>query len=34
MIYTIFIIDHIQHLMNESKMNFFAYNSDRRMYIS
>jgi hypothetical protein len=29
----IFIIDHIHHLMNESKMQSFAYNSDRRMYV-
>jgi len=30
--YIIFIIDHIHHLMNKSKMLIFAYNSDRRMY--
>jgi hypothetical protein len=29
----IFIIDHIHHLMNESKILIFAYNSDRRVYI-
>jgi len=28
----IFIIDHIHHLMNESKMLIFAYNSDWRVY--
>jgi len=28
----IFIIDHIHHLMNESKIQNFAYNSDRRVY--
>jgi hypothetical protein len=28
----IFIVDHIHHLMNESKMESFAYNSDRRVY--
>jgi len=30
----VFIIDHIHHLMNESKMLIFAYNSDRRVYIN
>jgi len=30
MIYTVFIIDYIHHLINESKMLIFAYNSDRR----
>jgi len=25
----IFIVDHIHHLMNESKMLMFAYNSNR-----
>jgi len=29
----IFIIDHIHHLMNESKMLIFAYNSDRYIVI-
>jgi len=29
MMYMVFIIDHIQHLMNESKMLTFAYISDR-----
>jgi len=33
MTYTIFIIDHIHNLMNESKMQSSAYNSDRRVYI-
>jgi len=30
--YTIFIIDHIHHLMNEPKIVIFAYNNDRRVY--
>jgi len=34
MMYMIFIIDHIHYLMNESKMLTFAYNSDRRVYVS
>jgi len=33
MMHMIFIIDHIYHLMNESKMQSFAYNSDQRIYI-
>jgi len=33
MMYVVIIIDHIHHLMNEPKMLFFAYNSDRRVYI-
>jgi hypothetical protein len=33
MMYMDFIIDHIHHLMNESKMFIFAYNSDRRVYL-
>jgi len=28
----IFIIDHIHHLINKSKILIFAYNSDRRVY--
>jgi len=28
-----FIIDHINHLMNESKILIFVYNSDRRVYV-
>jgi len=28
----VFIIDHMHHLMNESKMQSFAYNSDRKVY--
>jgi len=28
MMYTVFIIDHIHHLMNESKKLIFTYNSD------
>jgi len=28
--YTVFIIDHIHHLMNEYKLLIFTYNSDRR----
>jgi uncharacterized membrane protein YkgB len=32
MMYIVFIIDHIHHLMNESKIQSFAYNSDRRVY--
>jgi len=31
MIYVVFIIDHIHHLMNEFKMLIFAYNSDQMM---
>jgi hypothetical protein len=31
--YMIFIIDHIHHLMNESKILIFAYNSDQMVYI-
>jgi len=30
--YVVFIVDHIHHLMNESKMLIFVYNSDRRVY--
>jgi len=33
MMYMIFIIDHIHHLMNESKIIIFAYNSDWRVYM-
>jgi hypothetical protein len=33
MMYMVFIIDHIHHLMNESKMLTFAYISDRRVYL-
>jgi len=29
----IFIIDHIRHLMNESKMLTFAYISDQMVYV-
>jgi len=29
-----YVVDHIHHLMNESKMQSFAYNSDRRVYAS
>jgi len=29
MMYIVFIIDNIHHLMNELKMLIFAYNSDR-----
>jgi len=32
MMYIVFIIDHIHHLMNESKILTFAYISDRRVY--
>jgi hypothetical protein len=32
MMYIVFIIDYIQHLMNESKMLTFAYICDRRVY--
>jgi len=32
--YMVFIIDHIYHLMNESKIQTFAYNSDQRRCIS
>jgi len=31
--YVVFIIDHIYHLMNVSKIKSFVYNSDRKMYI-
>jgi len=31
--YMVFIIDHIHHLMNESKMLIFAYNRDQRVYV-
>jgi len=31
MMYIIFIIDLIHHLMNEYKMQIFAYNNDRRV---
>jgi len=30
--YIIFIIDHIHLLVNESKMQNFTYNIDRKMY--
>jgi hypothetical protein len=30
--YVVIIIDHIHHLINESKMLIFTYNSDRRVY--
>jgi len=33
MMYVVFIIGHIHHLMNESKIKSFAYNSNRRMYV-
>jgi len=33
MMYMVFIIDHIHHLINESKILIFAYNSVRRVYI-
>jgi len=32
MMYVTLIIDYIHHLMNECKIWFFAYNSDRRVY--
>jgi len=32
MMYIIFIVDHIHHLINESKMLIFIYNSDRMVY--
>ena len=31
--YVVFIIDHIDLLLNESKMLTFAYNSDRNVYL-
>jgi len=34
MMYIVFIIDHIRHLMNESKILTFAYISDRRVYVN
>jgi len=30
--YIVFIIDHIHHLINKSKIQNFAYNNDRMMY--
>jgi len=33
MMYMVFIIDHIHHLINESKIQSFAYNSDWRVYV-
>jgi len=33
MMYIVFIIDYIRHLINESKMLTFAYISDRRVYV-
>jgi len=30
--YVVFIMDHIHHLMNESKMMIFAYISEQRVY--
>jgi len=34
MMYMIFIIDHIHHLMKVFKIQSFAYNNDRKMYNS
>jgi len=31
--YVVFIIDDTHHLINESKIWFFAYNSDQNVYI-
>ena len=33
MMYMVFIIDHVQHLMNEPKMLIFAYINDRKVYL-
>jgi len=33
MMYIVFIIDQIHHLMNESKILIFAYNSDQKVYL-
>jgi len=33
MMYIVFIIDHIHHLMNESKIMNFAYNNDKMVCI-
>jgi len=33
MMYTVLIIDYIFHLINESKMLIFVYNSDRRVCV-
>jgi hypothetical protein len=33
MMYVVYIVGHIHHLLNESKKLKFAYNSDRREYI-
>jgi len=32
MMYAVYNKNHIHHLMNESKMLIFAYNSDRRVH--
>jgi len=32
MLHMVFIIDHIHHLMNEFKIDNFAYSNDRRVY--
>jgi len=32
MMYVVYIVDHIHHLLNEPKKSKFAYNSDRREY--
>jgi len=34
MMYIVFIINYIHHLMNESKMLIFVYNSDRKVYMT
>jgi len=34
MMYMVFIIEHIHHLINESKMQSFIYNSDQMVYIT
>jgi len=33
MMYIVFIINHIHHLIDEFKMLIFTYNNDRKMYI-
>jgi len=34
MMYMIFIIDHIHHLINKPKILIFIYNSDWRVYVA
>jgi len=34
MMYIVYIVDHIHHLLNEPKKSKFACNSDQREYVS